>query len=114
MVECIFCKIADREIPAEIVYEDEETVAFVDANPQAPTHILIIPRCHLPNPGAIQDADRAVIGRLFQIAAQIARDRAIQESGYRLVVNVGRGAGQTVEHLHVHLLGGREMTWPPG
>jgi len=114
MGECIFCKIARGEIPSQVVHDDEDTFAFVDLNPQAPLHILVIPKVHIPKPQDIQEAHRSIIGRLFQVAAAIARGEGVEQSGYRLVVNSGPEAGQIVDHLHVHLLGGRAMSWPPG
>lgn len=113
MSECIFCKIASGEIESDIVYEDDRAIAFNDINPEAPTHILIIPKKHV---GTLKDAetvDESLIGHLLLVAKDIAARRGI-ESGYRLILNTGRGAGQTVDHLHFHLLGGRLFTWPPG
>ena len=113
MSDCLFCRIIQGEIPSRKVYEDNYTYAFEDINPQAPTHILIVPKKHirgLKEAGA-EDAD--VIGRSHLVAAQLARERSI-ESGYRTVLNVGPGAGQSDFHLHVHLLGGRSLHWPPG
>lgn len=110
--DCLFCRIIRREIPATIVYEDEHCVAFRDIGPQAPTHILVIPRQHVSTLDEVTDP--LLIGRLMTATAQIARSERIVESGYRTVINTNAGAGQTVFHLHVHLLGGRRMTWPPG
>ena len=110
--QCLFCRIVRREIPATLVYEDEDVIAFRDINPQAPTHVVIVPRDHV---ASLNDAtDDAQIGRLSLAAAKIARDQGIAESGYRTVVNTNGDAGQTVFHIHLHLLGGRRMGWPPG
>jgi histidine triad (HIT) family protein len=113
MTDCLFCRIIRGEIPAKKVYEDEHTFAFEDINPQAPVHMLIIPKRHFAGLKEAEAADAEVIGRCHLVAAQIARQRGI-ESGYRTVLNVGPGAGQSVFHLHVHLIGGRNLTWPPG
>jgi histidine triad (HIT) family protein len=112
--QCIFCRIAAGEIPAQLVHEDGETVAFRDINPQAPTHILIIPRRHIPSVDALAEGDGAVVGRLCLAARSLARAEGIAESGYRLVMNHGADAGQSVDHIHLHLIGGRHMAWPPG
>ena len=113
MQDNIFQKIIDRKIPATIVYEDDQCLAFRDVNPQAPTHVLIIPKRHFAGLKEAQAADAEIIGRCHLAAAEIARQRNI-EHGYRTVLNVGPGAGQSVFHLHVHLLGGRGLSWPPG
>lgn len=110
----IFQKIIDREIPADIVYEDERALAFRDINPQAPTHILVIPKKAIKGVSAAVSEDEAQLGHLFVVAAEVARREGLDEEGYRLVVNDGYNAGQTVFHLHVHLLGGRALSWPPG
>ncbi len=114
MAECLFCKIASGVIPGDLVYQDDEIVAFRDINPQAPVHILIIPREHIPAVDCLEDRQAELIGRLFCKARDIARQEGIEAGGYRLVVNNGAGAGQTVLHVHVHLLGGRSFHWPPG
>ncbi len=111
---CLFCRIAAGQIPAEIVYQDERSVAFRDINPQAPVHVLIIPRDHLESLDEAARRDEAMLGHLLRVAARIANDQGLSESGYRAVINTGQGAGQSVFHLHVHILGGRTMTWPPG
>lgn len=111
---CIFCKIAAGDIPSEIVHEDERVVAFRDTNPQAPTHVLVIPRKHIPTINDLADADADDVGRLFLAAAEIAKQEGIDQSGYRLTVNCMEGAGQSVFHVHLHLLGGRPFGWPPG
>ncbi|MBI2956666.1 MAG: histidine triad nucleotide-binding protein [Acidobacteria bacterium] len=112
--DCLFCRIVAKEIPAKIVHEDEQAIAFDDINPQAPTHILVVPRRHIPSLNELAAKDAGLIGHLHLVAAQLARQRGIAESGYRVVLNTGRGAGQSVFHLHLHLLGGRGMRWPPG
>ncbi len=114
MAETIFSKIIRKEIPADIVFEDEECLAFNDINPQAPTHVLVIPKKPIREVAEMGDEDVPLIGHLVKVARDIAAQRGLHESGYRLVVNSGAAAGQTVWHLHVHLLGGRTMSWPPG
>ncbi len=109
---CIFCKIVNKEIPASIVYEDEKVLVFNDINPQAPLHMLAIPKEHVSGIAEIKDA--SIVGYLFEIMNKLARENGLTESGYRIVVNNGRDAGQAVDHLHFHLLGGRPMQWPPG
>lgn len=111
---CIFCKIARGEIPATVVYQDERVVAFRDINPGAPTHVLIIPREHIGSAAEVDASNAALAGYLVQIAAQVAKQENLVENGYRLVTNIGADAGQSVPHLHFHLLGGRQMAWPPG
>lgn len=113
MDDCLFCRIGRKEIPAKLVYEDEETFAFEDIQPQAPTHILICPRKHLVSLTDAAAEDAGMLGRLQLIAAKLAGERNLAD-GYRTVVNNGRGAGQSVLHLHLHLLGGRAFRWPPG
>ena len=113
VAECIFCRIARGEIPAQLVYEGAEVVAFRDLNPQAPAHVLVIPRRHLPSlhePGA----DTALLGTLLASVREVAEGAGIDASGYRVVINTGADAGQSVAHLHLHVLGGRGMGWPPG
>ena len=114
MAETIFDKIIRKEIPADIVYEDEQTLAFKDIDPQAPTHVLVIPKKRIATIADINEADAPLIGRLFTTAAQVADRLGLAEDGYRLVVNHGDHSGQTVYHLHIHILGGRAMAWPPG
>ena len=111
--DCLFCKIAAKQIPAKIVYEDDDVFAFEDIGPQAPTHILICPRKHFASLNEASPEDQAVLGKLQLVAAEHARKLNLLE-GYRTVVNTGRGAGQSVFHLHLHLLGGRAFHWPPG
>jgi histidine triad (HIT) family protein len=113
MTDCLFCRILRGEIPAKKVYEDEHTFAFEDINPQAPTHVLVIPKKHLAGLKEARAEDAELLGHCQLAAAQIARERGI-EDGYRTVTNVGPKSGQTVFHLHVHLLGGRMLSWPPG
>jgi histidine triad (HIT) family protein len=109
---CLFCRIVSGEIPAKLVAETPECVAFRDIDPKAPTHVLVIPREHVPS--LSEATDPALVGRLALLAAEIARQEGIAEGGYRTVINTGPDAGQTVHHIHLHLLGGREMHWPPG
>ncbi len=113
MSDCLFCRIGRKEMEAKLVYEDPDIFAFEDIHPQAPTHILICPRKHLASLGEASAEDAALLGRLQLVAAQLARDRQLTE-GYRTIFNNGRGAGQSVFHLHLHLLGGRSFRWPPG
>ncbi len=114
MPETIFSKILSGELPADLVHEDDQCIAFRDINPQAPVHILIIPRKAFASIEAMSDEDEQLVGHLFLVARDLARTFELADSGYRLVINNGSNAGQTVFHLHVHLLGGRAMTWPPG
>jgi histidine triad (HIT) family protein len=111
---CLFCKIVAGDIPSTRVHEDDVVVAFRDIAPRAPTHILVIPREHIASAADLTDADGPMLGRLFGTIAEIARREGIADAGYRLVSNVGRWGGQTVDHLHIHLLGGRAFEWPPG
>ncbi len=113
-MDCVFCRIAEKKLPAKLVYEDEFAVAFEDINPQAPVHVLVIPRKHIPTSLDLKEEDNALLGRLFQVANRIARQKEIAERGFRIVMNCNAEAGQTVFHLHIHLLGGRAMHWPPG
>ncbi|RME75871.1 MAG: histidine triad nucleotide-binding protein [Chloroflexi bacterium] len=112
--DCIFCKIAAGEIGGPPVYQDEEVTAFRDINPQAPHHILVIPNEHISSLNEAADGHQALLGKLLLTAAKIAADQGLAETGYRLVLNTGPQAGQTVFHIHLHLLGGRRMAWPPG
>jgi histidine triad (HIT) family protein len=115
MSETIFSKIIRKEIPAAIVYEDDTVLAFKDINPQAPVHILVIPKVEVPRVSDLKGAEHAVlIGQLFDAANRVAADAGLVEKGYRVVINCGPDGGQEVEHLHLHVLGGRKMTWPPG
>lgn len=112
--DCLFCKILAGTIPADIVYESEHAIAFRDINPQAPSHVLIIPRAHIATINALDADNASVVSSLFLAAKQIAQEEGIAESGYRVAMNCNAGAGQTVFHLHLHLLGGRVLGWPPG
>ena len=112
--ECLFCRIARREVPADIIHETDELVAFRDINPQAPVHVLVIPKRHIPTLNDLTPADGGLVGKLMLAAAELARREGIAEAGYRTVVNCNAGAGQSVFHVHLHLLGGRDMRWPPG
>ncbi|NQT34092.1 histidine triad nucleotide-binding protein [bacterium] len=114
MSDCLFCKIAAGEIPSEFVYEDDELVAFPDINPQAPHHVLIIPRRHIETVLDLTDDDAGLIGRMILAAGKIARELGLSQRGYRLLFNCKQDGGQEVYHIHLHLLGGRRMTWPPG
>ena len=113
-MDCLFCKISEGVIPAKIVFENERIVAFDDINPQAPTHIQIIPRKHIATALEVAAEDRELIGEIIQTAAALARERGVADDGFRLVVNTNPAAGQSVYHLHVHLIGGRSLGWPPG
>jgi histidine triad (HIT) family protein len=113
MDDCLFCKIGEKKIPSKMVYEDADIFAFEDIQPQAPTHILICPRKHVASLTESGPEDAAILGDMQLVAAKLAKDRKLTE-GYRTVLNNGRGAGQSVFHLHLHLLGGREFRWPPG
>jgi histidine triad (HIT) family protein len=114
MEQDLFCKIIAKEIPADVVYEDDEVLAFRDIRPQAPVHILIIPKKHIPKIADITEADEGLIGKLVFVASELAKKEGIAETGYRLVFNNGPNAGQEVYHVHLHLFGGRKFTWPPG
>lgn len=111
---CLFCRILDGDIPADIVYESDGAIAFRDINPQAPTHVLIIPRKHIATIDDLDQEDDRIVGGLYLAAQAIARQEGLTEGGYRVVMNCGEGAGQSVFHIHLHLLGGRPMHWPPG
>ena len=113
-MDCLFCKIVAGEIPADIIYESDTAIAFRDINPQAPTHFLVIPRKHIATINDIEPEDIAIIGSLYTAAKEIAAAEGIAEDGYRAVMNCGEGAGQTVFHIHLHVLGGRPLGWPPG
>jgi histidine triad (HIT) family protein len=114
MTDCLFCKIVAREIPGSIVYEDDHVLAFNDINPQAPTHVLLVPKRHIASLNDLTPGDDQIVGELARRAAAIAKERGIAAKGYRTVLNTNRDAGQTVFHIHMHLLGGRSMQWPPG
>lgn len=112
--DCLFCRIASGEQDADVVAEDDDWLAFRDINPQAPTHVLVIPKRHVGSVDELDDADRDLAGELLLAARRVAREEGVADGGYRLVSNTGRRAGQSVAHLHFHVLGGRSMKWPPG
>lgn len=114
MSECIFCRVAAGTLPSKVIHEDEQTVAFEDTNPQAPVHFLVIPRKHVVSIGEMDPGDNGLLGHLMLTCAKIAKERGLMASGYRVVTNTGPNAGQSVFHLHLHVLGGRPMAWPPG
>ncbi len=114
MSECVFCRMADGTIKPDIVYEDEEVLAFRDINPQAPVHILVIPKRHIGTVNDLMESDAGLAGRLTLVAREIAAEQGVAEDGYRVVLNCNADAGQSVFHLHLHLLGGRRLGWPPG
>lgn len=111
---CLFCKIVSGQVPAKIAYEDEDVVAFHDISPQAPVHLLVIPRKHIESLSHAEPTDEALLGKLMLCAARVAKEQGLDSKGFRVVVNNGALAGQTVFHIHVHVLGGRAMAWPPG
>ncbi len=112
--DCLFCKMVKGEIKPDVVYEDEHVLAFRDINPQGPTHILVIPKEHIPTINDLEDRHAEVMGRLFLAAKKVAESEGIAESGYRTVINCNKHGGQEVYHIHLHVIGGRQMTWPPG
>ena len=114
MEDCLFCKIVKKEIPARIVFENEKMIAFEDINPQAPLHILLIPKDHFASLNEIPEEKKDILADLLLLARQIAKEKGISEAGYRIVINTEKESGQAVFHIHFHLLGGRQMTWPPG
>jgi len=111
---CIFCRIIAKKIPSKIIYEDDLVTAFEDVNPQAPVHTLVVPKKHIPDIHSMTEADRDLVGHLFLTAKKIAEDMGLHSKGYRMVINNGAGAGQTVFHIHLHVLSGRHFSWPPG
>lgn len=113
-MDCLFCQIVAGEIPADIVHQDERAVAFRDINAQAPVHALVIPRDHLESLDEATLKDEALLGHLLRVAARVANDQGLSDGGYRTVINTGAGAGQSVFHLHLHVIGGRALSWPPG
>jgi len=113
-MNCLFCKIAQAEIPATVVFEDDELMAFRDINPQAPTHLLVIPKRHIATINDCNDQDEQLLGSMILRAKKLAQAEGLSEDGYRLIFNINSGGGQEVYHIHLHLLGGRQMTWPPG
>lgn len=114
MSNCLFCGIVDGKVKADVVYRDDSVIAFRDINPKAPVHILIIPRKHIATLVDLQEGDGPVLGEIFRVAAKLADEHGVAKSGFRVVVNCGEDAGQSVFHLHYHLLGGRHLSWPPG
>ena len=114
MADCLFCRIVAGELPSTRVHEDDAVIAFRDIAPRSPTHILVIPRRHIPSAADLTEADGPLLGRMFAVAAEIALDQGIADAGYRVVTNVGEWGGQSVDHLHFHLMGGRAFEWPPG
>jgi histidine triad (HIT) family protein len=113
-LECIFCRIIRKEIPSNIVYEDDNIIAFKDINPQAPVHLLVVPKKHIPNLLEVEEKDSFLILEITRVIKELAKTYNIDDKGFRVVINTGDEGGQTVHHLHFHLLGGRFMTWPPG
>jgi len=111
MQNCLFCKIVNKEVPAEIVYENDKIIVFKDIKPIAPIHFLIIPKRHIPSLNHLEPQDKELIGELFLVAQKFAKDKGIDKTGYRLIFNIGKDAGQTVDHLHLHLLGGKKLPW---
>jgi histidine triad (HIT) family protein len=112
--DCLFCRIIAGELPSSQVYSDDSVVAIRDIAPQAPTHILLLARKHIASPAEMDKSDFALMGKICAVAVELAKREGIAESGYRMVMNVGRDGGQTVDHIHVHMLGGRHLAWPPG
>jgi len=113
-LDCIFCKIANKELPAKVAYEDEDVIVFHDVNPQAPIHLLIVPKMHITSIMEITKENAKVINKITMVAQELARQNQIANKGFRIVVNTGEDGGQSVSHLHFHLLGGRSLAWPPG
>lgn len=113
-MDCIFCKILNQELPANIIYQDDQVIAFDDLHPRAPIHKLIIPRKHIPTLNDLESADESLAGHLLYVAKKLAMQYGIADDGYRVVMNCNKASGQVVFHIHLHLLGGRNMTWPPG
>lgn len=114
MSDCLFCRIRDGEVPASIVYRDDQVIAFEDINPMAPVHTLLIPTRHIESVLQLGESEDMIMGELLRVAAEVARMKGVADDGFRLVTNVGVAAGQTVQHLHFHLLAGRDLGWPPG
>lgn len=114
MTDCLFCKMVSGEIQPDVIYEDDDVLAFRDIGPQAPLHALVIPKRHISTINELSETDDALVGHMIRVAGVIAREEGVAEDGYRTVMNCNRDGGQTVFHLHLHVLGGRAMTWPPG
>ncbi len=114
MSDCMFCRIVDGSVASKSVYQDDQAVAFEDLNPKAPVHVLVIPRRHIASVGGVGAADEGLLGHLMRVGVKVAEDKGLMQSGYRILTNVGPDAGQSVFHLHLHVLGGRQMGWPPG
>jgi histidine triad (HIT) family protein len=114
MEKCIFCKVVNKKVPARIIVEDDLAVAFEDVNPQAPIHVLVIPKMHISSLNEVTASERDLMGHLMLVAAKVAEIKSVHQTGYRLVINTNAQAGQTVFHVHFHVLGGRQMAWPPG
>ena len=112
--DCIFCRIINKEVPSNIIYEDDDITAFYDINPQAPVHIMVVPKKHITTINGMSESDSGLIGKVFLVVKKLAEDNNISEDGYRVVVNCNRNAGQEVFHIHFHLMGGRKFSWPPG
>ena len=113
-MDCLFCKILNGDIPADIIYQDDDVIGFKDVNPQAPTHVLFIPRKHIATVNDLTEQDAVLVGKLYLAAKTVANESGFAEEGYRLVMNCNAGAGQTVFHIHLHMLAGRALSWPPG
>lgn len=113
-MDCLFCKILNGDIPADIIYQNDDVIGFKDVNPQAPTHVLFIPKRHIATVNNLTEQDAALVGKLYLAAKSVANENGFAEEGYRLVMNCNAGAGQTVFHIHLHMLAGRALTWPPG
>lgn len=113
-MDCVFCKIINKDIPSDIIYEDEDVIAFNDLDPQAPIHFLVIPKKHIQSITELDGSDYDLVGKIFKVIKKLAEDKGLSEEGYRVVSNVGEKAGQSVPHLHFHVLGGRGFKWPPG
>lgn len=112
--DCLFCRIANGEIPSTKLYEDDDLIVFEDINPQAPTHFLVVPRKHIPTLNDLEQVDEVLVGKMHRVAARLMQERELADRGWRAVTNCNEEAGQTVFHLHLHVLGGRSLTWPPG
>lgn len=114
MSNCIFCQIANKDLPSDIIYEDDEVIAFNDVNPQAPVHILVIPKKHIPSANHLDEENISVVNRIFLAIKEIVNEKGLRDDGYRIVNNCGKLGGQTVDHIHFHILSGRQLEWPPG